>query len=264
MIVYGVRETSIGGLFLAGVVPGLLMAGALMLMVRHLAIRRNCRATVRGRRALWGLPRAFWALMARSCCSGPVLGRVHADERPPSRSSTRWCWAVRLRDFRCRSARIIVDTVETTGVMMALVMSAALLAYALSISRMPQEFGAWLTATIDSKLVYLLLVNLILLVVGCFMEAIAAMLILIPILVPPAMALGIDPIQFGVIVVLNLMIGTITPPVGIVLFVTARVAELPFEKVCRATLPFLWPLLAVLAAITLVPALTTALPAALR
>jgi TRAP-type C4-dicarboxylate transport system permease large subunit len=92
------------------------------------------------------------------------------------------------------------------------------------------------------------------------MEALAAMLILIPILVPPAMALGIDPTQFGVVVVLNLMVGTITPPVGIVLFITARVANLPFDRVCKATWPFLWPLVAVLLAITFVPALTTTLP----
>lgn len=105
------------------------------------------------------------------------------------------------------------------------------------------------------------MVNVMLLVVGCFMEVISAMLILIPILVQPAMALGIDPTQFGVVVVLNLMIGTITPPVGIVLFITARVADLPFDKVCKATLPFLWPLVAVLAAITVIPALTTGLPA---
>jgi TRAP-type C4-dicarboxylate transport system permease large subunit len=86
----------------------------------------------------------------------------------------------------------------------------------------------------------------------------------VPILVPPAMALGIDPVQFGLVVVLNLMVGTITPPVGIVLFVTARVAGISFERVTRATLPFLWPLLAVLMAITLWPALTTALPHAMR
>ena len=92
----------------------------------------------------------------------------------------------------------------------------------------------------------------------------SAMLILIPILVPPAMALGIDPTQFGVIVVLNLMIGTITPPVGIVLFITARVADLSFDKVCKATWPFLWPLFAVLAAITVFPVLTTGLPALFR
>jgi tripartite ATP-independent transporter DctM subunit len=156
--------------------------------------------------------------------------------------------------------RIVLETVETTGVLMALVMSAALLGYALSMSRLPQEFGAWLTGTLSSKIAYLVMVNVILLIVGCFMEAISAMLILIPILVPPAMALGIDPTQFGVVVVLNLMVGTITPPVGIVLFITARVANLPFDRVCKATWPFLWPLVAVLLAITFVPALTTTLP----
>ena len=94
----------------------------------------------------------------------------------------------------------------------------------------------------------------------CFMEAIAAMLILVPILVPPAMALGIDPVQFGLVFVLNLMIGTITPPVGVVLYVTANVAGISFERVTRATMPFLIPLLVVLAAITLWPPLTTWLP----
>jgi TRAP-type C4-dicarboxylate transport system permease large subunit len=112
----------------------------------------------------------------------------------------------------------------------------------------------------NNPLVYLFIVNVILLVIGCFMEAIAAMLILIPILVPVAMQLGIDPIQFGLIVVLNLMIGTITPPIGVVLYVTAKVAGISFERVTRATVPFLVPLLVVLAAITLWPPLTTWLP----
>ena len=117
-------------------------------------------------------------------------------------------------EFRVRDLpRIVLDTVETTGVMMALVMSAALLAYALSLS-VCRKLRRLATQTVTSPIMYLLLVNVIPLVVGCFMEAIAAMLILIPILVPPAIALGIDPIQFGVVVVLNLMIGTITPPVG--------------------------------------------------
>jgi tripartite ATP-independent transporter DctM subunit len=269
MIIYGVTaEASIGDLFLGGVVPGLLMAVALMVMVRAIAIRKNLpRAPFPSVRDVGSaFAGAFWALMCPVVLFGGMFsGLFTATESAAVAALYALVVGLAYRNFRLRDLpRLLVDTVETTGVMMALVMSAALLAYALSISRMPQEFGAWLTATIDSKLVYLLLVNLILLVVGCFMEAIAAMLILIPILVPPALALGIDPIQFGVIVVLNLMIGTITPPVGIVLFVTARVADISFERVCRATLPFLWPLLAVLGAITLVPALTTALPAALR
>ena len=92
------------------------------------------------------------------------------------------------------------------------------------------------------------------------MEAIAAMMILIPILLPVAIKLQIDPIQFGLIIVLNLMIGTITPPVGIVLFVTANVAKISFERVTKATIPFLIPLLIVLLLVTLVPGITTWLP----
>ena len=108
---------------------------------------------------------------------------------------------------------------------MALVMTASLLGYCISVSRLPQEFGATLTSLTTSPIVYLIIVNLLLLVVGCFMEALAAMLVLIPILLPPAIALGIDPVHFGLIFVLNLMIGTITPPVGVVLYVTAKVAQ---------------------------------------
>jgi tripartite ATP-independent transporter DctM subunit len=139
-------------------------------------------------------------------------------------------------------------------------MTAGLMAYCLALSQVPQVAGRYLTGLTDNPLVYLLIVNVILLAVGCFMEAIAAMLILIPILVPTAMQLGIDPVQFGVIFVLNLMIGTITPPVGIVLYVTAKVADISFERVARATLPILAPLLVVLVAITLWPPLTTWLP----
>ena len=112
----------------------------------------------------------------------------------------------------------------------------------------------------QSRCVYLLVVNLLLLFVGCFMEALAAMLILIPILVPVSVQLGIDPLHFGLVFVLNLMIGTITPPVGIVLFVTAKVANISFDAMARAIVPWIMPLLAVLIAITLWPPLTTWLP----
>ena len=130
----------------------------------------------------------------------------------------------------------------------------------ISVSRLPQVFGSTLTALTTNPLVYLLIVNVLLLVVGFFMEALAAMLVLIPILVPPALALGIDPVQFGLVFVLNLMIGTVTPPVGVVLYVTAKVADVPFEAIVRSVTPFLVPLFAVLAMITLWPPLTTWLP----
>jgi tripartite ATP-independent transporter DctM subunit len=266
MIVYGVAaETSIGALFLAGFVPGLLMAGALMLMVRHLAIRRNMpRHPFEGGRVLWlAFRRAFWALMTPVVLFGGLFSGVFT---PTEAAAVAVVYALVLGVFVYREFRIadlpklILDTVETTGVVMALVMTASLLGYCISVSRLPQEFGAWLTGLTQNPLVYLLIVNVLLLVVGCFMEALAAMLVLIPILVPVAAKLGIDPVHFGIVFVLNLMIGTITPPVGVVLYVTAKVANVPFERMAYAVLPYLVPLFAVLALITLWPALTTALP----
>ncbi len=266
MIVYGVAaETSIGALFLAGFIPGLLMAGALMLMVRHLAIRRNLpRHPFEGPRALWiAFRRAFWALMAPVVLFGGLLSGVFT---PTEAAAVAVVYALVLGlfvygDFKLRDLpKIILDTVETTGVVMALVMTASLLGYCISVSRLPQEFGATLTSLTRNPLVYLLIVNVLLLVVGCFMEALAAMLVLIPILVPTALALGIDPVQFGLVFVLNLMIGTITPPVGVVLYVTAKVANVPFDRMARATAPYLVPLIAVLALITVWPAVTTFLP----
>ena len=266
MIVYGVTaETSIGALFLAGVIPGLLMAGALMLMVRHLAIRRNLpRHPFAGGRVLWLAFRgAFWALMAPVVLFGGLFSGIFT---PTEAAAIAVVYALVLglfvyREFRLKDLpKLVVDTVETTGVVMALVMAASLLGYCISVSRLPQEFGATLTSLTQSPLVYLLIVNLLLLVVGCFMEALAAMLVLIPILVPPAIALGIDPVHFGLIFVLNLMIGTITPPVGVVLYVTAKVAQVPFDRMARAVLPYLVPLFAVLALCTVWPAVTTFLP----
>jgi tripartite ATP-independent transporter DctM subunit len=159
---------------------------------------------------------------------------------------------------------ILVDTAVTTGVVMVLVMSAAALGWCISISRVPQTLTPIILAAFDSPLMFLLFVNVLLLVIGCFMEALAAMLILIPILAPAAASYGIDPVQFGVIVVLNLIIGTITPPMGVVLFVVTRIAEIRFEVMARAIVPWLVPLLAVLAAITLWPGLTLWVPTAMR
>ena len=266
MIVYGVAaETSIGSLFLAGVVPGLLMAVALMTMVRYLAIRRNMpRHPFEGMGALWrAFKGAFWALMAPVVLFGGLFSGIFT---PTEAAAVAVVYALVLglvvyREFRLADLpRIIVDTVETSGVVMALVMSASLLGYCISVSRLPQEFGTALTQLTSNPFVYLIIVNVLLLVVGCFMEALAAMLVLIPILVPPALALGIDPVHFGLVFVLNLMIGTITPPVGVVLYVTAKVAQVPFERMARAVLPYLVPLFAVLALCTFWPPLTTWLP----
>lgn len=266
MVIYGVTaDVSIGKLFLAGVIPGLLMALFLMLMVAQLARRRNMpRHAFPGLRGLWtAFRRAFWALMTPVILFGGMMSGVFT---PTEAAAVAAAYSLVLglfvyRDFDLRKLpKVVVDTVETTGVVLALVMCAAALGWCISVSRLPQTFAPWLVANLQNPLLYLVAVNLLLLLVGCFMEALAAMLILIPILVPPAMLLGIDPVHFGLLFVLNLMIGTVTPPVGVVLFVTAKIAGISFEVMSRAIVPWLIPLIAVLVACILWPPLTTWLP----
>ena len=267
MVIYGVSaDVSIGGLFLAGVIPGLLMAGALMAMVARVARLQDM-----PRHPFPGLSdlavafrRAFWALMTPVILFGGMLGGIFT---PTEAAGVATAYALVLGLFVYRDLdpkalpRLLVDTAETAGVVLALVMTAAALGWCLSLSRIPQTVGPMLVEHIGHPLAFLLVVNLLLLLVGCFMEALAAMLILIPILVPAAAQIGIDPVHFGLVFVLNLMIGTVTPPVGVVLFVTAKIAEIPFDLMARAIVPWLIPLLAVLVAITLWPPLTTWLPA---
>jgi len=266
MVIYGVMaDVSIGKLFMAGVVPGALMGLALMAMVGVIARQQGmARKPFAGFAAIGRtFLRCFFAVMTPVV----ILGGMFSGLFTPTEAAAVACLyalflgfvVYRTLEFR-QLGPILVDTAITTGIVMVLVMAAGALGWCISISRVPQTLTPMILETISNPLLFLLLVNVLLLVVGCFMEALAAMLILIPILAPAAASYGIDPVQFGVIVVLNLIIGTITPPMGIVLFVVIRIAEISFETMARAILPWLVPLLAVLAAITLWPPLTLWLP----
>jgi len=156
--------------------------------------------------------------------------------------------------------RLFLDTVETNAVVLMLVMTASLMGWVLARAQVPQQLGALILGTTRNPLMILMMINIFLLIVGCFMEALAAMIILVPVFLPVIQSVGIDPVHFGLVMVLNLMIGTLTPPVGIVLFVVSRVANLPFEVVTKATAPFLIPLVVVLILITLFPPLVLWLP----
>jgi tripartite ATP-independent transporter DctM subunit len=270
MVIYGVMaDVSIGKLFMGGVVPGVLMGLTLMVMVAVIARREGMARQAFGGFAAIG--RAFLHCFFAIMTPVVILGGMFSGWFTPTEAAAVAClYALFLGFVVYRTLHwrqlgpILVDTAMTTGVVMLLVMAAAALGWCISISRVPQTLTPLILAAITSPLVFLLLVNVLLLVVGCFMEALAAMLILIPILAPAAASYGIDPVQFGVMVVLNLIIGTVTPPVGVVLFVVTRIAEIRFEVMARAILPWLVPLLLVLAAITVYPPFTLWLPRALQ
>ncbi|MGX1789575.1 TRAP transporter large permease [Bosea sp. NPDC055332] len=266
MVIYGVSaDVSIGALFLAGVIPGFLMAGAMMAMVWYIATKRNLpRHPFPGfMGVVKAFREAFWALMAPVILFGGMMSGYFT---PTEAAAVAAVYALILglfvyRDFDLRDLpKIIVDTVETTGVVMCLVMVAGALGWCMSISRVPQTLTPAIVENITNPLVFLLVCNILLLVVGCFMEALAAMLILIPILVPAANSYGIDPVHFGMMFIFNLILGTIHPPVGVVIFVTAKIANISFEAMSKAIMPWLVPLLATLVAITLWPPLSTWLP----
>jgi tripartite ATP-independent transporter DctM subunit len=267
MVIYGVSaDVSIGRLFLAGFVPGVLMGLSLMAMVAFIAPRQGLpRHTFGGLRDIGSAFRdALWALLAPVILLGGMFSGLFT---PTEAAAVADLYALFLGFvvYRTISVKdlpaILVNTAETTGIVMVLVMVAGALGWCMSISRIPQTAAPLMVATIHDPLMFLFVTNLILLAVGCFMEALAAMLILIPILVPAALGFGIDPVQFGLIMIFNLILGTIHPPIGVVLFVMARIADITFEQISRAILPWLVPLLLVLAAITVWPPLTLALPA---
>jgi TRAP-type C4-dicarboxylate transport system permease large subunit len=156
--------------------------------------------------------------------------------------------------------KISMDTIETTATVLFIVAAASIFAWVLTTTQVTEAVAQWVLSISSEPWVFLLLANLFLLFVGCFMETIAAITILVPVFMPILAKLGIDPIHFGLIMVLNLMIGLITPPVGIVIFVLSKISGLSFERTVVAIAPWIIPLLVTLALITYVPDLVMWLP----
>jgi tripartite ATP-independent transporter DctM subunit len=266
MLIYGVvADVSIGRLFVGGFIPGLLMAAALMVMIRSMAKKRGF-----GSHPAPTWPefrtksrKAFLSLMTPVILFGGMTIGVFT---PTEAAFVAAVYALSLGLFVYREIKwrelpsIFLQTIETNAVIIMLVMGASLMGWVLARAQVPQQLGGLILGTTQNPLLILLFINVFLLIVGCFMEALAALIVLVPVFMPIIKAVGIDPVHFGVVIILNLMIGTLTPPVGIVLFVVARVANLPFEAVTRATAPFLVPLIVVLILITIFPSLVLWLP----
>ena len=258
-------EASIGRLFLGGILPGLLVAAALMITVAIYAHKRNYpkgpKPTIK---RIWAaFKEAFWALLTPVILFAGIFSGIFT---PTEAAAVAAFYALVLGLFIYKELRVkdlpkvFLATCETTGVVLALVMTANIFGYVLSISQVPQSMTQFLLSIAHTKFLLLVIINLFLLFCGMFMEATALILILAPILVPIMTGIGLNQTQACMIIILNLMIGVVTPPVGVVLFVIANIAKVSFERVTRAALPFLIPLMIVLAMVTYIPGVTTLLP----
>ena len=307
-VIYGMMaNVSIGSLFLAGLLPGLLMAALMMLTVTWFAHKNKWGADIKfsGSRlakalaelavvaawplVLWGLIRlgappqttVFIGLVALFVLDKifrfeavlpimtPVLliGGMTTGLFTPTEGAIAACvWAMVLgfawyRTLKFKMfVKVCLDTVETTSTVLFIVAAASIFGWMLTATGVTTAIAAWVLGFTQEAWVFLLLANLLMLFVGCFLEPTAAITILVPILQPITQKLGIDPVHFGLVMVLNLMIGLLHPPMGMVLFVLARVAKLSVERTTVAILPWLVPLLLSLAIITYFPKAVLWLP----
>ncbi|MBM3408221.1 MAG: TRAP transporter large permease [Betaproteobacteria bacterium] len=309
MVIYGVQaNASIGKLFAAGFVPGIVMALFMMFMVAWYARVRKYGADIAfswprmggafveliavaivavvlfrlwgdqelGGTFKFGLPlaavllvdrfmkfRAFMALLTPVILIGGMASGLFT---PTEAAVAAVAWALFLGFvwYRTLNGRMLVkismDTIETTATVLFIVAAASIFAWVLTTTQVTEAIAHWVLSISSQPWVFLLLANLFLLFVGCFMETIAAITILVPVFTPIIAKLGIDPVHFGLVMVLNLMIGLLTPPVGMVLFVLAKVSKLSFERTVVAIAPWMLPLFATLILITFVPEVVLWLP----
>ncbi|MBB5538004.1 TRAP transporter large permease [Rhizobium giardinii] len=307
-VIYGMMaNVSIGALFMAGIVPGVVMTVLMMLTVAIFAYRRGWGSDTPFEMkqllsaslevvVVLSVPILIYLLMSAGLSMNiavgialaallaldwyfdfsavmalmtPVIligGMTMGWFTPTEAAVAAVLWSLFLGLVRYRTmtfstlARATFDTIETTASVLFIVTAASIFAWLLTVSQAAQMLsGAILTIT-DNKWVFLILVNLLMLFVGCFLDTIAAITILVPILLPLVTQFDIDPVHFGLIMTLNLMIGLLHPPLGMVLFVLSRVAKLSVERTTMAILPWLVPLFVALLLITFVPAVTLWLP----
>jgi C4-dicarboxylate transporter, DctM subunit len=265
IIVGALSGISVGKMFIAGAVPGILLGLAMMVTTYVIAVRKGFpRQEWQGVgelfRAFLG---AFWALAMTALI---VVGLLSGLATPTETAVVASVYAVLVGafvygDLSLRAVpRIVVDSAISSAAILVLVGTANVFGWILVSERIPQTIAAGVLSLTDSRIVVILLINLILLFVGMFMETIAALIILFVPLLTLATSVGVDPLHFAVFAVLNLMIGLTTPPVGVCLFVCAGIARLPLAPVVRAIAPFLVSNIIVLLLVSYIPAISTWLP----
>ena len=268
-VIYGLTASvSIGGLFAGGFIPGALMGVSMMVLIAFYARARRYGSAqpFSLKEFVAALGDSILALMTPVIIVGGILGGIFT---PTEAGAFAVLYAFILGKFVYRTLdwkdvpTLIFETALTSANILIIIAASALVGWILTAEQVPIHLAEAIVGVSASPWVFLALVNVLLLVLGCFMPSAPVIIMLSPILLPTAVVMGIDPIHFGVVMVLNLMIGLITPPVGLCLFVVADIAELPLARLIRAILPFFVPLLIVLGLTTYVSELVMYLPHAL-
>ena len=260
-----VSDTSIGYLFLGGVVPGLLLGVVQMGLIAVTAKRRNF--PVEERVPLRELPRITWEAFPALMMPVILLGCLYSGITTPTEAAAAAAaYALLVSAFLYRSIgwadvyQSLARSARITISIGMLIAGALVFNYVITAENIPKTLAALLKGYELSPLAFLLVANLLLLVLGCFLEGTTILLVIVPVLLPTAQALGIDPVHFGVVAVVNIMIGLITPPYGLLLFMMVKIAEVPLQALVREVIPFLAVMIGALALITFVPDLVLFLP----
>jgi tripartite ATP-independent transporter DctM subunit len=266
MVIYAlVSDTSIGYLFLGGIIPGLLIGIAQMAYISAVARRRNF--PVEEAVPLRDIPRITWDAFPALMMPVILFGCLYSGITTPTEAAALAAfYALLVSAFLYRAVtlrsvyRSLLDGARVTISISILIAAAMVFNYVITVENIPKTLAVMMQGYDLSPFTFLLLANLILLVLGCFLEGTTILLIIVPVLLPTARALGIDPVHFGVVAIVNIMIGLITPPYGLLLFMMAKIANVSLKDLVREVMPFLGAMMAALALITFIPGLVLFLP----
>ena len=270
MVVYGVvAGVSIGDMFLGGFGPGILMGTSMCLLVYLVSRKRGYKGAAFGgfRKVGKTFLDAIWGILMPVIILGGIYGGIFT---PTEAAAVASLYGLLIGLFVYKDLKIahfpkiIQSTIVSTAVVMLIMNAAGLFGWLIAREQIPNNFANFFIGISENPTVFLMLVNVLLLVAGCFLNASAAITILAPILVPVAITLGIDPVFFGVMMVCNLAIGCITPPVGVDLFVASTISGVSMSKLSRSIVPFILVLIVDLIVITYVPGITMWLPNLMR
>jgi len=266
MVIYGVSvNVSVGGLFAAGFIPGIMLGLALMVVVSRVSKKKNYAMSegFSGARVKKELKSSVWALMAPVIILGGILGGVFT---PTEAAAVAVVYSFFVGKFVFREITwkdlpgILFQSGITTGAILLIISLANVFAWVIAANQIPVKLSSMFLSATSNPYVFLLIVNILLLIVGMFMETGAAIILLAPILAPIATQLGVHPLHFGFMMVLNLAIGMATPPVGVCLFVSCGITGLSLEKVSAAVMRFVIAQIAVLVLVTYVAPISLFLP----